>query len=184
MQSLTLTCTVHQQQDFEEALKASKIKFTKSVAGKINRKPCVTYFFPSKPASVLPQFWYEIPIRQELAKKTFEEPAHGADTVKVGSEGVKHDSEKPRTDLLITDFPRALLEVAKVAGFGAKKYAAHNWLLVENGVERYSAAGVRHQLQHATGELLDEETGLRHLAHAAWNALAVLELELRNGNDK
>jgi hypothetical protein len=165
MQSLTLTCTVHQQQDFEAALKASKIKFTKSMAGKINRKPCVTYFFSCKPENTAAKALAGVLEAYELP-------------------GMKEDHGKPRTDLLIMDFPRALEAVAVVAGFGTQKYEDHNWLKVENGYKRYLAADLRHKLKHTQGEQVDTDSGLLHLAHAAWNALAVLELELRNGNDK
>ena len=96
--------------------------------------------------------------------------------------GVKLDTGKPRMDLVIEGFPRALLEVGKVAGFGAAKYTEHGWLTVPDGKRRYQSAAVRHILAEAKGDKpasVDEESGLLHLAHAAWNALAVLELALQ-----
>ena len=39
---------------------------------------------------------------------------------------------------------------------------------------------LRHQQAHLRGEALDPESGLPHMAHAAWCALAVLELDRRN----
>lgn len=39
----------------------------------------------------------------------------------------------------------------------------------------------RHLLAEAQGEAMDSDTGLRHAAHAAWNALARLDLMLRDG---
>jgi hypothetical protein len=74
--------------------------------------------------------------------------------------------------------PLALLELAKVAGFGAKKYdnfnylRGYDWLLSIN-------AGERHGLQFAAGEDLDPESGLCHAAHAAWNYLALTSFYLR-----
>lgn len=97
---------------------------------------------------------------------------------KSSSEGMKHDSAKPQMDLLL-DFSLALQEIGKVATYGANKYAPGNWLLVEGAERRYMAALLRHLMQSKT-EGQDQETGIDHLAHVAWNALAVLELKLRS----
>lgn len=91
--------------------------------------------------------------------------------------GAKHDSGKPLAGLLYQDFPRALSLVADVATFGAKKYSRHNWKDVEGGIERYNDALHRHLLAANLVEL-DSESSLPHLAHAAWNVLAVLEKTL------
>ena len=93
------------------------------------------------------------------------------------SEGVKHDHEKPIAGVL-GDFSRALMAVAEVGTFGARKYARGNWENVEDGVTRYNDAMWRHLLiaQH---ERIDVETGLTHEAAMVWNALATLELRLR-----
>lgn len=90
--------------------------------------------------------------------------------------GSKFDSGKPMASLL-ADFPRALMAVAEVGTFGAKKYSRGNWLSVENGIERYSDAKWRHLLQGAVTPV-DDESGLPHKFHEAWNALAELELML------
>lgn len=46
--------------------------------------------------------------------------------------------------------------------------------------QRYLDALVRHLLAMVVDpDGLDPETGLPHLAHVAWNALAVLELQAR-----
>jgi hypothetical protein len=93
--------------------------------------------------------------------------------------GAKLDSEKPMLDLVLGDFAKALKEVGKVGTMGAKKYSEHGWLTVDRAETRYLSAGLRHYFEHKEGNILDDESGLLHLAHAAWNALAVLELELR-----
>ena len=69
-----------------------------------------------------------------------------------------------------------------VGTFGAKKYTDRGWKEVNNGIERYLSAMLRHYFKFKNGEDLDNESGLTHLAHMAWNALAVLELyyEIRN----
>ena len=94
--------------------------------------------------------------------------------------GNKFDSDKPRMDLLPMD---ALLEVAKVLTFGAKKYGDHNW---EKGIEFYRlrAAQLRHDAAVEMGELYDTESGLIHTAHKATDALMELALRLRNEKQK
>jgi hypothetical protein len=90
-------------------------------------------------------------------------------------EGTKHDNGKPRWDLLQWT---ALSSVVDVMTFGATKYAPDNWRLVPDWRARYSAALMRHFAAWRRGEQFDGESGLPHLAHVAWNALSLLELEL------
>ena len=97
--------------------------------------------------------------------------------------GVKHDGEKERMGLVLGDFGLALLDVAKIGTFGAKKYTDHGWLDVENGYFRYTDAMLRHYFI-GNHEALDQESGLLHDAHLAWNALARLELRLRGLKDR
>lgn len=88
--------------------------------------------------------------------------------------GAKLDAGKNRCDLLL-DFKNALKSVAQVATHGAEKYAPHSWIHVPEAVERYEAAMMRHLLEDG----VDEDSKLDHLAHLAWNVLAVLELRIR-----
>ena len=112
-------------------------------------------------------------------------PAVARETGSVGTGGgAKHDAGKVRAGLVLSDFPRALLAVGEVATFGAQKYAAHSWRTVPHAAERYHDAFVRHQLAAAAGERIDRESDLPHAAHIAWNALALLELELSNDQDQ
>jgi len=90
--------------------------------------------------------------------------------------GAKLDGGKVRAGLMASGFSRALLAVAEVTTYGAEKYSASGWESVPNGHERYTDALYRHLL---AGGGVDHESGLSHAAHAAWNALAVLELEIR-----
>ena len=92
--------------------------------------------------------------------------------------GAKLDAGKNRLGLVFTDFAKAIEQVGLVATMGAAKYTASGWVSVKGGKERYSDALFRHLVAHAAGERVDA-SGLLHLAHAAWNVLAVLELELR-----
>lgn len=93
--------------------------------------------------------------------------------------GMKFDGDKPRMELLVQGCPNALEQVGTVLTFGAKKYAAHSWQTVPGGDDRYLAALLRHLTAIGKGEQNDPESGLSHLAHAACNALFILELECR-----
>ena len=95
----------------------------------------------------------------------------------VGKGAIKYDGGKPCIyQSFFEYFPRAMEAVSAVSDFGANKYARHGWRSVDNGIVRYSDAMVRHLVKKGKGEVLDTDSGLPHLAHCAWNALAVLEL--------
>lgn len=93
--------------------------------------------------------------------------------------GIKRDNDKIQPTLVLETMARALTAVCEVGTFGAEKYSADNWLLVPDALNRYRNAKHRHMLAAAAGETHDSESGLLHAAHEAWNALAVLELQLR-----
>ena len=99
---------------------------------------------------------------------------------KIGTGAIKYDAGKaPIFRGLISYFPRAATAVAQVSGFGANKYAWNGWEQVDDGINRYSDAMVRHLMREGEGEVLDSDSGLLHAAHVAWGALARLELILR-----
>lgn len=93
--------------------------------------------------------------------------------------GAKVDAGKPRVSLVYDAMPRALWHVAEVGTFGAQKYTDNGWQEVPNAIGRYRDAMYRHQMKRAAGELVDPDSGFLHSAHEAWNALAILELEIR-----
>lgn len=96
--------------------------------------------------------------------------------------GAKLDAGKvPILQGALEYFPNALREVAQVSYVGAKKYTWKGWETVPDGVNRYGNALARHLL--AT-ELYDADTGMLHAAQVAWNALARLELMLREQNNQ
>ena len=78
-------------------------------------------------------------------------------------EGHKLDQGKTRYDLIHT---RSLKDLADVLTFGSKKYDDDNWMKVDNWKRRYDSAAMRHLQSWYSGDTLDEETGLPHLAHA------------------
>ncbi len=92
--------------------------------------------------------------------------------------GVKLDEGKPRLDLVLGDFADALWCVGAVGTYGANKYTDKGWQEVDNGLERYGNAMLRHYLNYRKGIMFDAESGLAHLGHMAWNALAILQLYL------
>ncbi len=97
--------------------------------------------------------------------------------------GSKLDAGKPALyQGLLAYFPRACQQVAAVSTFGATKYTWRGWESVPNGFERYSDAMVRHLSYEGLGELKDKDSQLFHAAHTAWNALARLELLLKENN--
>ncbi len=79
---------------------------------------------------------------------------------------------------LLQQFPRALMAVADVATRGAVKYSDGGWQHVDNGQQRYKDAAMRHWLKQGM-ETHDQDSGLLHASHLAWNCLATLELYLR-----
>ena len=85
--------------------------------------------------------------------------------------GVKYDSEKPMWNLLPLD---TVEEIVKVMTFGCKKYGPDNWQTVKDGEDRYFAAAMRHITAHRSGEYLDKESGLPHMAHAACSVMFML----------
>ena len=94
--------------------------------------------------------------------------------------GLKHDAGKHEPSFVFEYFPRALLAVASVSGYGARKYARGGWRLVPNGIQRYTDALDRHRLAESLEYYDTRDSGLAHAAHLAWNALARLELMLRD----
>jgi hypothetical protein len=91
------------------------------------------------------------------------------------AEGIKHDQQKIRWDLVPFD---AVNEIAKVLTFGAEKYAARNW---EKGMDWSRAFGAlqRHLTRWFHGQDKDKETRLTHLANAGCCLFFLLAWELR-----
>jgi len=106
-----------------------------------------------------------------------EEDPHG---VSQHEPGAKLDKGKPDASLLLM-FGKALVAVSEVGTFGAAKYTRGGWQHVLAGEERYTAALLRHVFEENYSSY-DDDSGLLHAAHAAWNALARLELMLREAD--
>lgn len=70
-------------------------------------------------------------------------------------------------------------EIARVFARGAIKYEVHNWA---KGYDYSLSIGAlfRHVSLFSQGQDLDDETGLQHMAHAAFHCLALIHY-LQNG---
>jgi len=86
--------------------------------------------------------------------------------------GRKFDQDKPHMALLP---PYALEAVARVLTYGAQKYERDNWKYVPDGDYRYKNAAFRHFNEILKGNLVDEETGEHHFAHAICCMMFVLD---------
>lgn len=93
--------------------------------------------------------------------------------------GAKLDAGKAGYTRVLRAFPRALSSVNSVSIYGEVKYTLDGWQSVDNGERRYSEAMMRHFVCVSQDDNVDNDSGLHHAAHVAWNALAVLELKLR-----
>ncbi len=84
--------------------------------------------------------------------------------------GGQKDQKLERYDLVPSE---AMDEVARVYGMGAKKYDDHNWGKgYKDGLSIQALE--RHVSQFKQGNNLDPESGLNHLAHAAFHCLALI----------
>lgn len=99
--------------------------------------------------------------------------------LKSGEPGAKFDAGKVRPSLILNAMPLAILAVSEVGTYGANKYSENGWKDVDNGIARYTDAMDRHRIKEGLGPF-DEDSNLRHAAQVAWNALARLELILRD----
>jgi len=89
-------------------------------------------------------------------------------------EHVKDGVEKPKLSLIPQ---RSIIEVAKVMGYGANKYAKYNYS--EGAYQTtYTDAAQRHINKYLLNEDVDDESGLFHLAHAAACILMLLDNDL------
>lgn len=96
----------------------------------------------------------------------------------------KYDEGKAMVGLMKKDFSKALAYVSTVTTYGVKKYnAPGSWRLVPDALKRYEDALGRHDLLMCT-EDYDDESKLLHAGHRAWNALATLELILKEIDEK
>ena len=74
----------------------------------------------------------------------------------------------------VLDYPHLLIELAKVADYGARKYSRGNYLKGQD-ISVTMDSLMRHLTKWWSGEEDDEESGISHLAHAAWNLATLIQ---------
>lgn len=98
----------------------------------------------------------------------------------VSSPGKKWDAGKRRWDLAPWQQIGAVVDVL---GHGAAKYGEGNWQHLERFEDRYFAAIMRHMTAWKSGERIDPDSGLSHLAHAACSVLFLMWREAKGASD-
>jgi hypothetical protein len=84
--------------------------------------------------------------------------------------GAQKCSKPERFDLIPVE---SLEELARVYAYGSSKYADHNWCRGYRWGLSF-AAMMRHAWAFWRGEDLDQESGLPHMAHAAWHCFTLI----------
>ena len=104
-----------------------------------------------------------------VASKPSEQPETGA----------RYNEGKLRYDLIT---PLGLEMLAEVYTYGATKYADRNW---EKGLSMTQcfASLMRHAWAWMQGQDYDYESNLHHMAHVAWNALAICHFHVDERED-
>lgn len=117
--------------------------------------------------------WFRMPILDaETLEPVADAPAEQeAENVETAG-GTRFSAGKPP---LVGAPVLGLLEVGRVAEYGARKYAPFDWHLGQSFSTLLNSA-MRHMLRCVNAPLArdEEESGLLHLGHAAWNLLCLL----------
>lgn len=84
------------------------------------------------------------------------------------------ETHKPKLSMITRV---GLDQLARVYEMGANKYTRDGW---RSGLPwtAVADAALRHIYAFLDGEDLDEESGLPHMAHAAWNCLTLVDFML------
>ncbi len=87
---------------------------------------------------------------------------------------------KVQMNLVDSGFPNAMLALGQVMTWAAenKGYLPDDWKNINEPYVAFSGAGARHRNARQRGIEFDDESKMLHLAHEAFNVLAVLELKL------
>ena len=88
--------------------------------------------------------------------------------------GARFSAGKNRFDLVP---PWAMDQLAQVYTYGTRKYDDDNWWKGLRWKKDVLGCIFRHVWKWVRGERWDDESGLHHLAHAAWNCMALMEYE-------
>lgn len=86
----------------------------------------------------------------------------------------RFNEDKTRYDLVA---PFAMEQLARVYTYGTIKYDDDNWWKGLKWKKDVLGCIFRHVWKWVRGEKYDDESGLHHLAHAAWNCFTLMEYE-------
>ena len=89
-------------------------------------------------------------------------------------EAGRFSENKIRYDLVA---PWAMEQLARVYTYGTIKYDDDNWWKGLSWKKNVLGCVFRHVWAWVRGEVNDKESGLHHLAHAAWNCMTLMEYE-------
>lgn len=117
------------------------------------------------PEVVSPDFLHSAPCFEPKVKPDYPPYPEGLTqlTSYKKAKGTKFDNGKLRWSLLPIE---PIEDIIRVLEHGAKKYDDDNWKLVNDSLDRYYNACMRHLTAWKKGEAVDQETGISHLAHA------------------
>lgn len=90
---------------------------------------------------------------------------------KYQGKGFKERDGKLRMDLIPTV---VITGLAEVLTYGAIKYSANSWQHVDDPINTYYGACLRHLIKWRDGEDIDPESGLHHLKHSICNLMFLL----------
>jgi hypothetical protein len=93
------------------------------------------------------------------------------------AEASRYNYGKPPLNYVLT-FGAALRSFAEVCRYGETKYERYNYLKGGKPLSEYTDCILRHLVAWQRGEDLDPESGVSHLGHVVWNALALAHFAL------
>lgn len=106
---------------------------------------------------------------REKCKRCMKAAAPAAGMLHRSALGLRFNAGKSRPGL---SSPWAMEGLAKVSEYGARKYAPWNWAKGLSWGETLDCLE-RHLIAFKKGEELDAESGLPHIDHLLWNAMAL-----------
>lgn len=124
--------------------------------------------------------WWAIPCDTEGAPIVKETTTTTTTTAMPKEIGVKYNEGKPKLSLLMRQFPDAMRAIVTRAEYGHQKYLKYdanydNWRNVDDPINTYVDAGLRHLTEHVEGKEMDEN-GQPHMWAAIWNMMAAGQL--------
>lgn len=148
-------------------------EFDEKLWGKNNFKYSTKH--PDKECMICAQARKELWVNQDAHSPVSPEGSYMGHEFGGKTVGLRFNSGKNQLELIPAEWIWAL---GSVLTAGAKKYAPRNW---EKGMKKSILVGciMRHLMKRICGEIYDSETECTHMAHVAWNALALMSYDIR-----